>query len=304
MSKGLFNLSPAPYIRKGNSVNAIILDFIIALMPASIAGIYFYGEDAIKIILTALIASLASEMLWNKFVKKTSSLTDLSPIVNGLLLALIMPMHLPIWIIVIGSIFGVIIVKQFFGGYGQNFMEPASATKAFLITSWAAVIAKPVVDATTSASTDATSAASGVIEETVTLMDKFIGQASGNIGEVSILAILIGGAYLVLRGRINLRAPLAFIATSTAFCMYFEKPALLPGAFYFAAIFLATDYATSPMTKWGQVIFGALAGLIGAIIAVIGYNPEGPYYAIIIMNLTTPLIEYLTTKKYKKESAL
>ncbi|MGL5616790.1 MAG: RnfABCDGE type electron transport complex subunit D [Sarcina sp.] len=302
MSKRLFKLSPAPYIRKGNSVNGLILDFIIALIPAWGAGIYFYGNDAIRIVLAALIASLVSEVLWNKFVKKTDALTNLSPIVNGLLIGLIMPTHLPTWIIVVGSIFGIIVVKQFFGGYGQNFMEPAAATKAFLIASWAAVMAKPVVDTVTSA-TDATAAASEVVVETVTLMDKFIGQASGNIGEVSILAIAIGGLYLLLRGRINLRAPLAFIAVSTALCVYWEKPALLPGAFYFAAVFLSTDYATSPMTKWGQVVFGALAGLIAAIIAVQGYNPEGPYYAIIIMNLTTPLIEYLTTKKYKKEVA-
>lgn len=291
MSKERFNLSPTPYIRKGNSINAIILDFIIALVPLFFAGVYFYGSAAIKIVSTAVIASVVAEMVWNKLVKKTTLLTDLSPIVNGLILGLILPTHLPIWLVVVGSIFGVIVVKQFFGGYGQNFMEPAAATKAFLIASWAAVMAKPVVDSVT--------AASEVVE--VTMMEKFIGQASGNIGEVSILAIAIGGLYLLLRGRINLRAPLAFIAVSTALCVYWEKGALLPGAFYFSAVFLATDYATAPMTKIGQIVFGALAGLIAAIIVVQGYNPEGPYYAIIIMNLTTPLIEYLTTKKYKKE---
>lgn len=291
MSKGLFNLSPGPYIRKGNCVNKIILDFIIALIPATIAGIYFYETAAIKVIVTALAASIIAEGVWNKLVKKKGFFEDLSPILNGLLLALIMPTYIPIWIIVIGSFFGVIVVKQFFGGYGQNFMEPASATKAFLIASWASVMAKPVVDATSAASETVT----------VTLMDKFIGQPLGNIGEVSILAILIGGAYLLVRGRINLRAPLAFIVTATAFCVYFDKPYLLPGAFYFAAIFLVTDYATSPITNWGQIIFGGLAGIIAAVIAVKGYNPEGPYYAIIIMNLATPLIEYLTTKTYKKE---
>ncbi|MGL5415761.1 MAG: RnfABCDGE type electron transport complex subunit D [Clostridium sp.] len=292
MEKGLFKISPAPYVRKGNSVNKIILDFIIGLMPAAFAGIYFYGVDAVKVIVVAVLSSVLAEGLWNKFVKKKSFLDNFSPILNGLILALILPTYLPIWIIGVGSIFGSIVVKQFFGGYGQNFMEPASATKAFLIASWAAIMAKPVVDANAGASE---------VVETITLIDKFIGQPSGNIGEVSILAIAVGGIYLLLRGRINLRAPLAFIIMATGFCMYFEKPMLLPGAFYFAAVFLATDYATTPMTKWGQVIFGALAGLLAGVIAVIGYNPEGPYYAIIIMNLGSPCIEYLTTKTYRLE---
>ncbi|MGL4848827.1 MAG: RnfABCDGE type electron transport complex subunit D [Clostridium sp.] len=292
MEKGLFKVSPAPYIRKGTGINTIILDFIIALIPAALAGIYFYGEDAIKVILVAVGSSILVEGLWNVLVKKKKFLDNFSPILNGLILALILPTYLPVWIIVIGSAFGSIVVKQFFGGYGQNFMEPASATKAFLIASWAAVMAKPVVDANAGASE---------VVETITLMDKFIGQPSGNIGEVSILAIAIGGIYLLLRGRINLRAPLAFIVMATGFCMYFGKPMLLPGAFYFAAVFLATDYATTPMTKWGQVIFGGLAGLLAGVIAVQGYNPEGPYYAIIIMNLASPCIEYLTTKTYKKE---
>ncbi|MGL5649409.1 MAG: RnfABCDGE type electron transport complex subunit D [Clostridium sp.] len=292
MEKGLFKISPAPYVRKGNSVNKIILDFIIGLMPAVFAGIYFYGVDAVKVIVVAVLSSVLAEGLWNKFVKKKSFLDNFSPILNGLILALILPTYLPIWIIVVGSIFGSIVVKQFFGGYGQNFMEPASATKAFLIASWAAIMAKPVVDANAGASE---------VVETITLMDKFIGQPSGNIGEVSILAIAIGGIYLLLRGRINLRAPLAFIIMATGFCMYFEKPMLLPGAFYFVAVFLATDYATTPMTKWGQVIFGALAGILAGAIAIIVYNPEGPYYAIIIMNLGSPCIEYLTTKTYRLE---
>ncbi|WP_297632404.1 RnfABCDGE type electron transport complex subunit D [uncultured Clostridium sp.] len=288
MSKGLFSVSPGPYIRKGNCVNKIILDFIIGLVPATIAGLYFYGVDGFKIILAALVTSIIAEGTWNKLILKKKFFDDLSPILNGLLLALIMPTYVPMWIVVIGSLFGVIVVKKFFGGYGQNFMEPTAATKAFLIASWASVMAKPVTESV------------GVTSEGVTLIHKFIGQPVGNIGEGSILAILIGGVYLLLRGRISIRAPFAFIVAATVFCVYNGKPYLLPGAFYFSAIFLATDYATSPITNWGQVIFGSLAGILAAVIAVKGYNPEGPYYAIIIMNLAAPLIEYLTTKTYKK----
>lgn len=283
-------ISPAPYIKKGLGINKIMIDFIIALIPAIIAGIYFYKIDAVKIIVATVLTSVIAEGLWNKFVKKTTFLYDLSPIVLGIILALIMPTYVPLWIPIIGSVFATIVVKQFFGGLGQNFMNPAAATKAFLIASWAGVMAKPATDATSSAST---------AEVVVPLIDKIIGQASGSIGEVSILALCIGGLYLVIRGRISLRAPIAFILSAMVMYNIFDKDLLLPGAFFLAAIFMTTDYGTTPMTKLGQYIFGIMAGVCASIIAVKGFNPEGPYYAIIIMNLCTPLIEYLTTKKIK-----
>ncbi|MGL4774592.1 MAG: RnfABCDGE type electron transport complex subunit D [Clostridium sp.] len=296
MEKRVHNISPAPHIHKGDGVNKIMLDVIIALLPVAGAGVYFYEVDAVKILVAAVLASLGSEMLWNKFVKKGPWITDLSPIVSGLMVGLILPTYVPLWIPVVGAIFATILVKQFFGGLGQNFMNPAAATKAFLIASWAAVMAKPVVESVSSAST-------AVVEETVTLLDRIIGQQSGNIGETSILAIIVGGLYLVLRRRINLRAPLTFLIVSYGMCSYLGRDGLLSGAFFLVAIFMTTEYATTPMTRVGQYIFGFGAGLIAALIVVQGYNPEGPYYAIIIMNLTTPVIEYLTTKKYKGEVA-
>lgn len=283
-------ISPAPYIKRGLGINKIMIDFIIALIPAIIAGIYFYKIDAVKIIVTTVLTSIIAEGLWNKFVKKTTFLYDLSPIVLGIILALIMPTYVPLWIPIIGAIFATIVVKQFFGGLGQNFMNPAAATKAFLIASWAGVMAKPAIDATTSAST---------AEVVVPLVDKIIGQASGSIGETSILALCLGGLYLVIRGRISLRGPITFILSAMIMYNIFDKDLLLSGAFFLAAIFMTTDYGTTPMTKLGQYIFGILAGVCAAIIAVKGFNPEGPYYAIIIINLCTPLIDYLTTKKYK-----
>lgn len=284
-------VSPAPYIKKGLEINKIMIDFIIALIPAIFAGVYFYKVDAAKILITTILTSIIAEGLWNKYVKKTSFLTDLSPVVLGIILGLIMPTYVPLWIPIIGSIFATIVVKQFFGGYGQNFMNPAAATKAFLIASWAGVMAKPVADAT--------SAASGATEVTVSLVDKIIGQASGSIGEVSILALCLGGLYLAFRGRISLRGPITFILSAMVMYNIFDKELLLPGAFFVAAIFMTTDYGTTPMTRIGQYIFGIIAGICASIIAVKGFNPEGPYYAIIIMNLCTPLIEYLTTKKIK-----
>ncbi|AYE33189.1 RnfABCDGE type electron transport complex subunit D [Clostridium septicum] len=290
-------ISPAPHIKRGLGVNKIMIDFIIALIPAVFAGIYFYKGDAVKILLASVLASIISEALWNKFIKKTNWITDLSPIVSGIILGLIMPTYVPLWIPVIGAIFATIVVKQFFGGLGQNFMNPAAATKAFLIASWAAVMAKPVVDTTASASKAA--------QKVVPLIDRIIGQANGSIGEVSILALCIGGLYLAIRGVISLRASFTFIISAFAMYSYFGKEGLLPGAFFLAAIFMATDHATTPMTKVGQYIFGLAAGICASFIAVKGYNPEGPYYAIIILNLFTPLIEYFTTKKVKvkKEAA-
>ncbi|MDZ7542364.1 RnfABCDGE type electron transport complex subunit D, partial [Clostridium perfringens] len=257
-------------------INKIMIDFIIALIPAIFAGVYFYKIDAVKVIVATVLTSIIAEGIWNKFVKKRAFLSDLSPIVLGIILALIMPTYVPLWIPIIGSIFATIVVKQFFGGLGQNFMNPAAATKAFLIASWAGVMAKPVADATSSASETS--------EVVVPLIDKIIGQANGSIGEVSILALCIGGLYLVLRGRISLRAPLTFIISSMLMYNYFGKDLLLPGAFFIAGIFMTTDYGTTPMTKVGQYIFGLIAGVCASIIAVKGFNPEGPYYAIIITN--------------------
>ncbi|MBQ6820765.1 MAG: RnfABCDGE type electron transport complex subunit D [Clostridium sp.] len=293
MEKRNLKVSPAPFIKRGLEIDKIMIDFIISLMPIIIASIYFYKFDALKIIIVTVMTSVISEGLWNKYVKKTSFFNDLSPIVLGIIISLIMPTYVPLWIPVVATLFATIIVKQFFGGFGQNFMNPAAAAKAFLIASWAGVMAKPVTDATTSASS--------TTEVTVSLLDKIIGQASGTIGEVSILALCIGGLYLVIRKRISLRGPIAFILSAMAMYSYFGKELLLPGSFFIAAIFMTTDYGTTPMTRVGQYIFGILAGICASLIVVKGYNSEGAYYAIIIMNLCTPLIDYLATKKFKVE---
>ena len=289
------SISPAPHIRGNNTINKIMLDMIIALVPAAGAGIYFYGIDAVKILIASVLSAVVAEGLWNKFVKKTTILTDLSPIVTGLMMGLILPTHVPLWIPVVASIFAIIVVKQFFGGLGQNFMHPVAAAKAFLIASWAGVMAKPVVEAV--------SAASGTVEKTLTLWEQILGQASGSIGETSVLAIVVGALYLALRGRINLRAPLAFLIVGYGMNLYLGKEGLLSGAFFFAAVFMSTDYATSPMTRIGQYIFGIGLGVIASLISVQGFNPEGPYYAIILMNLVAPVLEHFTIKKFKGEVA-
>ncbi|WP_418223668.1 RnfABCDGE type electron transport complex subunit D [Clostridium isatidis] len=307
MEKIKLTISPAPHVRKGSGLNKIMIDFIIALIPAVIAGVYFYKMDSVKILLTTVISSIIAEGVWNKFVKKTTFITDLSPIVQGIILGLIMPTYVPIWIPIIGSIFSIIVVKQFFGGFGQNFMNPAAATKAFLIASWAGAMAKPVTDATSAASgTEAVSSASGaVVEATASIFERILGQATGSIGETSILALCLGGVYLIFRGRINFRGPIAFILSAMLVNSYLDKELLLSGAYFLAAIYMTTDYGTTPMTKIGQYIFGVIAGVMASIIVIIGYNTEGPYYGIILANLFAPLLDYFCTKKIKvKKEAL
>jgi len=290
-------VSSAPYIKSDNSLNKIMIDFIIALMPAFLAGVYFYKGKAITIVAVTIISSILAEGLWNKYVKKCEFLTDYSPIVQGLILGLILPTFVPLWIPVIASVFSIIVVKQFFGGFAQNFMNAQAVTKAFLITSWAGVMSKQVLDST--------SAATEVVETNVSLFSQLLGQGSGgNIGELSILAICLGGLYLALRGRISLRGPIAFILGGMLINNLLDKELLLSGAFFFAAVFMTTDYGTTPVTKGGQYIFGFIAGALASTIVNLGYNSEGPYYAIIILNIFTPIIDFIFTKKVKAKKVV
>ncbi|SHF11121.1 RnfABCDGE type electron transport complex subunit D [Clostridium fallax] len=302
MTEKLLKVSPAPHFKFSEKINTLMLDVIIALLPAAGAGIYFYGMDAVKIMATAIICSVGSEFLWNLLLKKKQTIGDLSAVVTGLVLSLILPTYVPLWIPAIGAIFAIIVVKQFFGGLGQNFMNPSAAAKVFLIAAWAGVMAKPVVDTVASASKSAA-------KVTPTLWEIFVGQAQGNIGETSMLALVIGGVYLLCRRTISLRIPVSFLATTTimsyvitrkGFFMGDPIDGLLVGAIVLAAIFMATDYASSPMTPVGQIIFGIGCGIFTMVFKVYGYNPDGPFYAIILMNLFAPLIEYFTTPKRKE----
>jgi Na+-translocating ferredoxin:NAD+ oxidoreductase subunit D len=276
------------------SPNKKMLDVVIALLPAVTAGIYFYKFDALKIILASIFTSILCDAVWNYGKDKKFKVKDLSSIVTGLIFALILPSHLPVWIVVIGAIFSNVFVKSFFGGIGGNFMNPAAAGKVFLITSWAAVIAKPSREGTIQAST---------------LMEKFLGSANGNLGEASVLALLIGFLFLLLRGVIRHRSTISYLVFFTLFNWIFSREGyfigdytnVINGAVVLAAVFMANDYVTIPKEKLGQVIFGGLTALLASIIMIYGYNPDGPYYAIIITNLFTPVIDYVTRKKDVKE---
>ncbi len=278
------------------NTNRKMIDVVIAALPAVIAGIYFYRLDAIRIIVASVITSIVCEVLWNYGREKKVRFKDFSSIVTGLLFAMILPSHLPVWIVIIGIAFANVFVKSFFGGLGGNFMNPAAAAKVFLITSWVAVMAKPSTE---------------VAVQPSTLIEKFIGASGVNIGETSVLALLIGFLYLLIRGIISYRSTLSYLVFFALFSWVFSREgfflgdysAVMNGAVILSAVFMANDYVTTPKEKLGQLIFGGVSALLASIIMVYGYNPDGPYYAIILVNLLTPVINYFTARIPTKEVA-
>lgn len=274
---------------KSNSFrfNITMLDVIIAMIPALFAGLYFHGLNALIIVLTSVISCVAFEALWNITVLKKQWMTDLSPVVTGIILAFILPVSVPIWIPVTGAAFAIILVKLVFGGLNNNFMNPAVAAKAFLVASWGTIISTSVVN----------------IASTDSLVGAFIGQSVGNIGETSVLALMLGGVYLLVRRVISGYTTISFLAAFIAFNYMISADgwfkgnglqAVVSGAVIITAIFLINDKATTPQNTLGQMIFGVSTALISTIFIVYGNNPNGAYYAVILMNLFTPLIKHFT----------
>ncbi len=313
-----FLVTEAPHVRARDGVRDIMLDVIIALMPALIAGTVVFGYRVAAVAAVCIASCVLFEWLWCRLVKKPSSISDLSAAVTGLLLALNMPVTIPLWMPIIGSLFAIVIVKQFFGGIGHNFMNPALAARAFMLTSWAQAMTnwtvpfaklslggKAAADAVSSA-TPLALLKSGSYEGMPTYLNLFLGNAAGCIGEVSALAILIGAAYLLYRRVIKLRVPLCFILTVFAITWIFGKNGwftgdalrhILSGGVLLGAFFMATDYTTTPYTPKGQIIFGIGCGIITAVIRLWGAYPEGVSYSILLMNAATPLIDRYTAPK-------
>lgn len=306
-------VSHAPHINGSDTVPKIMLDVIIALMPALIAGVFVFGMRALIVALTCVISSAAAEYIWCRILKKPNSTGDLSAVVTGLILALNVPASLPLWMAVIGSVFAIIIVKQFFGGIGHNFMNPALGARAFLMASWALAMTRWYTPGThlplfgvADAVTSATPLAAGSADK-FSYLTLFVGNHGGCIGETSALAILIGAAYLVIRRVIRLRVPLIFIGTVAVGTWIFGGSGglftgdplyqILSGGLMLGACFMATDYTTSPTTPKGQIVFALGCGIITVLIRIWGGYPEGVSYSILLMNVATPLIERLTAPK-------
>ena len=303
-------VSLAPHIRSNDTVRKIMLDVIIALVPAMIASVYFFGMRAILLILTCVVACVATEYVTQSALKKTVQIKDLSAVVTGILIALNMPQSFPLWMAAFGSVFSILIVKECFGGIGFNFMNPALAARLVLMASWPKQITGYIspellkqgvtdLDSITYA-TPLQLIAAGDFANLPQMKDMFIGNIGGVIGETSAIALLIGFVYLVVRKVISWEIPVIYVAT-TAVClgilgipMNIIPYELLAGGLLLGAIFMATDYTTNPINRKGRIIFALGCGILTAVIRVKASLPEGVSYAICLMNLATPLIDKLT----------
>ena len=294
-------LAISPHIHSGMSTGGIMLDVVIALLPAAVAGVVIFGLSALWVILTCVLSCVIFEALFCLITKKPQTVKDFSAAVTGLLLALNLPAGIPLWQCVIGSLFAIIVVKCIFGGLGQNVVNPAIASRVFMLVAFSSMTqaAFPVgVDAVASA----TPLANGA--NMPSLLTLFTGYYGGAIGETCSAALLLGGIYLMIRRVITWHNPVAFIATVFAFSFFMEgmDPVMalskvLCGGVIIGAIFMATDYVTSPPTPWGKVIFGIGCGLITCLIRYFGNLPEGVSYAILFMNILNPYIMKWTKRK-------
>lgn len=313
---GKFTVSPFPHIRSSVTTSKIMLNVLLALVPTIIASVIIFGYRSLIVVLFSMLSAAVFEFLWQFLLKKESSIGDFSALVTGMLIALNLPVSVPLWAVFIGNGFAIIIVKQLFGGIGHNFMNPAMAARVFLMVSWAKPMTKwtapltGMADATAAATSAATSAATADAVSSATvltgklnigLLDAFLGNMPGCIGEVSALALLIGGIYLIATRTIKPWIPLAFIGTVfilTAIAGENPLMQILSGGLFLGAFFMATDYVTSPVTAWGQIIMGIGCGIITVIIRLYSNSyPEGVSFAILLMNAATPLIDKATVPK-------
>jgi len=311
----MFNVSASPHIRSGATTSTIMRDVAIALMPACFIGVYQFGLRALLILLVSTLTCAVTEYVYLKLTKRNQGPYECSAIVTGLLIGMNMPPTVPLFIPIIGSIFAILVVKQVFGGLGQNFMNPALGARCFLFLCYAErmntfAIAKKAGTAVLNygaASIDGISGATPLAAmkagETIDLFDAFFGFTGGVIGETSAAMILLGALYMVWRKVISLRIPLTYLISFAVFVilfgghgfdLYYVACQLCTGGLMLGAFFMATDYVTSPITKWGQIIFGILLGILTGIFRLFGNNAEGVSYAIIIANLLVPLIEKVT----------
>ena len=301
MSK-LFNVSSSPHVRNNDTTQRIMRDVAIAMLPATAYGVYQFGLYSLLIVILTVVSCVVSEYVWEKAMKMPVTVYDCSAVVTGMILALNMPPEIPFWIPMLGGVFAIIVVKQLYGGLGQNFMNPALAARCFLLISFAGSMnsfssAKLGFDSLSGATPLAQLRAG----ETVNLMDLIIGRIPGTIGEVSVIALLIGGIYMIARKVISPRIPLIYIGTVSVFVFVFGGfdvqymlSEICAGGLVFGAFFMATDYVTSPITPKGQVVYGLILGILTGTFRLWGASPEGVSYAIILSNLMVPLIERVT----------
>lgn len=295
-------LSVSPHIRSNITTRKIMLDVVISLLPAAIAGTLIFGIRSLAVIAVCVASAIISEYLFNKAAKKPNTITDLSAIVTGLLLSLNLPANTPLWQAAVGAAFAIIFVKCVFGGIGQNFANPAITARIFMLVAFGSMSSAAFpknIDAVSGATPLAVLQNGGEVKIT----DLLLGTRGGSIGETCTVALIIGGLYLIFRRVISWHTPVIFVATVFLFTFAVKGDAFtaleytLSGGLFIGAIFMATDYATTPVTKWGKVIFGIGAGLLTVLIRLWGVYPEGVSFAILLMNILTPYIDKWTAKK-------
>lgn len=300
----IYNVSSSPHIHDKDTTQRIMLDVIIALVPAGIFSIWHFGMASMLIILVSILSCVAGEYLWQKVTGQKVTVMDFSAVLTGLLLAYNLPHTVPIWIPVIGGLFAIVIVKQFFGGLGQNFMNPALAARALLLTSWAVPMSTFYVD--TVATVTPLSVLSTGSGELPTLWSAFFGTIGGSLGETSALFLMLGGVYLIYRGVISWKTPVIYIGTVFILAILLGGDGLaeiLYGGLFLGAFYMATDYSSSPMTSKGRMIFALGCGILTVVIRKFGSLPEGVSYAIILMNLAVPIIDRYTKPRVFGEVA-
>ena len=298
----LLNVSSNPHIRSRATTGQIMRLVVIALLPASIFGVFHFGLNALLLILISIATCVLTEYVYEKLMHRKITIGDFSAVVTGLLLALNLPSSAPWWMPILGGIFAILIVKQLFGGLGQNFMNPALGARCFLLISFTGRMTNFAYDGFTGA----TPLASLKTGETVNLLDMFLGNTAGTIGETSVLAILAGAVILLLFGVIDLRIPGTYLVSFLVFVLLFGGHGmdgqyllgqLCGGGLMLGAFFMATDYVTTPITKNGQLLYGCILGILTGLFRVFGSSAEGVSYAIIFGNLLVPLIEKITPPK-------
>ena len=308
MSEQNLKMSSSPHIRSSITTNKIMLYVVIAMLPACAFGVWNFGMPALIMLISTTVSAVLTEYRYEKLMHKPITIGDLSAVVTGMLVGMNMPSTAPWWMGALGSVFGILVVKQLFGGLGQNFMNPALGARCFLLISFAGQMTNFVYDGVSGA----TPLAQLKAGETVDTMKMLIGTIPGTIGETSVIAIVIGAIFLILMGVIDLRIPGTYIVTFVIFVGifgHFQNSAvgffdpqyitahLCGGGLMMGAWFMATDYVTSPITKKGQYVYGILLGVLTGLFRLFGGSAEGVSYAIIISNLLVPLIERVTLPK-------
>lgn len=298
----MLNVSSSPHVRDNSSTRRIMLDVCIALLPACIFGIVNFGMRALAVLVVSVITCVVSEYLFEHFMHRPITVGDLSAVVTGLLLGMNMPHTIPLWIVMLGSVFAIIVVKQLFGGLGQNFMNPALAARCFLLISFAGRMTSFTYDGVTGA-TPLALLKSG---ESVNVLSMFLGTTAGVIGETSTVAILVGALYLIIRKVITPLIPMVYLAVFSVFILLFGghgfdmtylAAELCGGGLMLGAFFMATDYVTSPVNTVGRIVYGIILGILTGLFRIFGNSAEGVSYAIIFSNILAPLIEKLTVPR-------